>query len=123
MSNTVTTTLIIVVVVAGVLWAIITKILRRSESWTGTIIDKGFSDNVHSNMRNTSMNGNGTNISIGGISMGQQQYVTQSYYIVVKTDTGKEIRWPISEGLYNQFTIGDKLQKDSGTEIPRQIIV
>jgi regulatory protein YycI of two-component signal transduction system YycFG len=97
---------------------------RKGSEWSGTVIDKDVHENVrnnttsrHSNLDNRS----GVQLGTGGprFGMQNQSHVTLSYSIRVNTSDGKEIKWPISEGLYQQIDIGDQLQKDSGTKIPR----
>ncbi len=99
------------------IWLIINYFKKRSMQWTGAVIDKGYTERVHSTR------GRGNSLKVGGIAINQDrgQHVSLNYYIVVQVDGGKELRWSVSEGLYQTINVGDKLSKDSGTMIPRVV--
>ncbi len=99
------------------IWLIISHFKKRSTQWTGTVIDKGYTERVQT----TGSRRGGLKIGGTAISHGGGQHVSLNYYIVVKIDGEKELRWSISEGLYQRISIGDKLSKDSGTMIPRVV--
>lgn len=97
-------------------YSIINGRKQKSASWTGTVVDKSIQEMVH-NRNNQQRSG----ISINGMSLNGNNgsNVTHSYTIVVQPDGGGEqFKWPISSGLYEQLSIGDKLTKRPGTKIP-----
>lgn len=98
-------------------YMIISAKKRKSAVWAGTVIDKNISETVHSAMGNNSGRGGGL-ISFNLGTGNNNQSVTKSYYIIVKTDDGQQINWPISSGFYEQVNIGDGLSKPSGTVVP-----
>lgn len=122
-------TLIIIIILAAFgltgAWLLIRFIRRRTSSWRGTVIDKDFREHIRtaSRSRNQPM-GTGPAINIGGMRIGNplqvnQSHMTMQYFAIVQLDTGKEIRWPISESLYQQINVGDVLVKPSGSTVPR----
>lgn len=129
MANEIIIILVVVVIVAVIGFSIFQKSRRKKEQWTGVVIDKGYSETVRRDTTSrTGFRGSGrVNINIGGIGgmgMGNQnqpRHVSVNYYIVVKTETGEEIKRNVSEGFYQTVDIGDKIAKDSGTTIPKII--
>jgi ABC-type Na+ efflux pump permease subunit len=95
---------------------------KKSSSWKGVVIDKGTREKVRNNTtnRNNSVGPNITigKVSIGGLTNSNQRHVSISYFVVVKTDQGKEINWGISEGLYEKIKVGDEIEKTAGTMTP-----
>ena len=99
------------------LFLIINYFRKRATEWIGIVIDKGTTQSY----RTTSVR-RSPRVNVGPFSLGQNnRHININYYVVVETDSGKEIRWNISEGLYEVVKVGDKLKKDKGTTIPRVI--
>jgi len=122
MSNSTIGILVIAVLVIVIGFVIIQYFRRRSAKWAGSVIDKGFTEHVDRDTVSNRSSQSGSSLKIGGLTIGgnmQQRHVTRSYYIRVQTDEGKEIKWPVSEGLYETIKIGDRLTKEPGTQIPR----
>lgn len=79
---------------------IITLLIKgKKQAWKGTIIDKE---------RNERRDDDTNRIS--------------TYYtIVVKLEDGKEAKIAVDSGRYNQWNVGDKLEKKSGQMWPEKI--
>jgi len=127
MSDTLIFGLVLSFFVLIVIFIIVNNYKRKQSSWTGVVIDKGFDEHIVNNTMTTSRsprnNSAGSNIKIGNISIGgmsnrNQSHVSFKYYIVIKTQEDKELKWSISEGLYEKINLGDTLNKPSGTMIP-----
>lgn len=103
--------------IAVFVWLIVNYFKKRSMQWTGTVIDKGYNERV----RSTGNRGSGLKIGGVAVSHNRGQHVSLDYYIVVKIEGEKELRWSVSEGMYQRINIGDKLSKNSGTMIPQVI--
>ena len=43
------------------------------------------------------------------------------YYLYFKTDTGKEIKYSVAKEVYDNFQIGDKVEKKVGEMIPTKV--
>ena len=116
MSETLIFILIAVIVIGFIGFSLFRSHKQKNSSWSGTVIDKGYDEHVRSNQRRRQ-----PGLRVGGIGIGNinQQHVSVKYYIRVETLAGGELKWPVSEGLYQQINIGDKLSKESGTKIPR----
>ena len=116
--------LIVIILVGAFSFMIIQNFRRKGMQWSGVVIDKNSSENI-SRSQPTVMNNQSSltlgSIRIGGSDFQPQQRINLQYYIIVKTDDGKELRWNVSEGLYQTLNIGDKLKKDSGTMIPEVV--
>ncbi len=114
--------IVIVVIVVGVgLFAIVQYFKRKGMSWSGVVIDKSFTETQVSNSNSRS---SGSTLSVGGfgVNLGQRpQAVNITYYLVVKTDDGKELRWNVGEGLYGTINIGDRLRKSPGSMTPEVV--
>lgn len=109
---------IIVVIGGGIVGlGLYQKKKRKEASWSGSVIDKSIQETVHNN-DNNNYGEKRTGFSIGSNGFNNNTAVTKSYNIKVKTDTGEEISWPISSGMYETLNIGDRLVKNPGTEIP-----
>lgn len=97
-------------------YVIITKIKRKSASWTGTVIDKNVTESVSSNNNTNNNNNSGM-----GITFGANNAVNRHYTIRIKSDGGEEFTWPVGEGFYAAVAVGDRLAKNPGTETPVKI--
>jgi hypothetical protein len=110
---------IFVMVFLGILgFALYSRKQRKDASWSGTVTDKNAQEVVqNSNIPYQNQN-RSFGVTLGGVNnvMGNNQVVTHQYDITVMTDEGKELRWPVSSGMYETVSIGDKLVKRSGTE-------
>lgn len=92
------------------------KIKRKGAQWTGVVIDKNMTESVVRDSlhdRDTNSNG-GLRIGLGGVN----NAVQRSYQLRIRDDAGKEFNWPVGEGVYQSVNVGDKLQKQPGTETP-----
>lgn len=116
----------VAIIILGVFgYSFYKKKQRKDMSWTGVVLDKKIHEHVNDrDDASSSRNGNGTSFSIGGISIGgsNTSSVTHSYSIAVRLDgDGSTLEWPISSGMYEQISIGDKLVKKPGSEVPEII--
>lgn len=93
----------------------IQKIKRKGAQWTGVVIDKNMNESVkqHGSRDRDTIGGNGFSIGIGG-----NNAVRRSYNLRIRDDGGKEFNWPVGEGVYQSVNVGDRLQKQPGTETP-----
>ncbi len=115
-----------IIIVAGVSIAIVGFFVygmysnkkRKEAVWSGIVVDKNILEIAHDN--NSNQNNNGVNLFSMG-NNGSQTTVTHNYSIKVKTESGDQINWPISSGLYEAINIGDKLTKSVGTDVPEII--
>ena len=94
---------------------IIQKIKRKGAQWTGVVIDKNMSEDV---VRDNRRDRNGVGSGGFNISMGNNNAVQRSYRLRIRDDSGKEFNWPVGEGVYQTVTVGDRLQKQPGSETP-----
>lgn len=108
----------VAVFVAILAIVIIQKFKRKGAQWTGVVIDKDMSETVNRNNMNrgNTMGGNNNGISIG-FGNGNNA-VNRSYRLKIRGDDGKEFNWPVGEGFYVSVNVGDRLQKQPGTETP-----
>jgi hypothetical protein len=113
MQNNLVPVIIVAILVIGGVFAIAQYFRRKGMQWSGIVIDKGYTEST--NISNRNFQNGPTTIILGA------QRPNLKYYIVVKTNEGKELRWNVSEGLYQTFNIGDALQKNSGTLIPEVV--
>jgi hypothetical protein len=93
--------LVILVFVAIGGFLLVSYLRRRSSAFEGTITDKDVQEIVN-------------NTKTKGISIGSNN-VQHHYFIKVQTDAGQTIKYPVSEGKYEQAAIGDKVSKSAGT--------
>lgn len=106
-----------VVFVGAVILIIVQKIKRKGAQWTGVVIDKSMTEDVRRGSvydRNNGGGGDGINIRFGGGNTAVQR----SYNLRIRDDGGKEFNWPVGEGMYQSVNVGDRLQKQPGTETP-----
>lgn len=99
--------LILVAVAAIAIFAGVQYVRRLMQEWQGKVTDKDTRVRRHNN-RNRRRRRSGISINSGTTT-------TIEHYIWVETDEGKEIKWKVTEGLYEQVGIGDRVKKDSGT--------
>ena len=103
--------IIIIIAVFGTVIAVLiySAIRRREVSFEGEVIDKNIVETVQTN----DMQGvnNGTGINLGNM----QGYVTLTYKIKVKDNSGKVINYKVSQGKYEIIEIGDRVSKPKGT--------
>lgn len=114
---------VVVLIVGLSIYATVSHFKRKGMQWSGVVLDKG-SREIKSVDR--SPREKQSSLSVGGFTFGggtapAQQTVTYSYFIVVKTDAQEEIKWDISEGLYEVIKVGDRVKKDSGAMTPQII--
>lgn len=102
---------VIVVIGAIVATSLYSKKKRIEAVWSGVIINKDIKEDVHSDSNVNRQN----SVSFG---MADTSSVTHRYLLYVKTDEDKELTWPVTEGLYQSFAIGDRLKKAAGSEYP-----
>jgi len=106
--------IVVIFVVLGIGIVFVVQFLKKKKqtaaSWTGTVVDKEIDEQVHSN--HSSGNDN------SGFNDSHGTYVTHSYNISVRADSGETFEWPISSGFYETVGIGDKLSKPAGTMMP-----
>lgn len=43
------------------------------------------------------------------------------YYLYIKTDEGKDVKYSVNASAYEQFNVGDRLEKKEGEILPRKI--
>lgn len=101
---------IVIVTIAIFSYSLYAKKKRRQDRWSGVVIDKKIEERIHTNDSNSRASGT--------VVFGNNQAVTHSYKITVKTDDGRQLDWPTSSGFYESVQIGDKLTKEVDTEIP-----
>ncbi len=112
---------VVIAIVAFVGFGLYNNKKRKDAVWSGVVVDKNIAEVVHDNNdigNNNQQNGVGL-FSIGNAN--NQMAVTHNYSIKVKTDSGEQINWDISSGLYEAINIGDKLTKASGTDVPEVV--
>ena len=73
---------------------------QKDSSWTGEVIDKKHNQ-------------------VPDIDSDDMQDI---YYIVVKLDNGKEIKSGLSSFSFNDFQIGDRVEKKKGELYPKKIL-
>ena len=119
-------TLVLIVGIIGIIGGVMfmQHRKRKNAQWSGTVIDKDtkkeYIHNTRHSRRNRRRGGSGIGLAgavLAGNSMRRGNY-TLKYYIFVKTDEGEEIKWEVSDGLYEEVNIGDQLKKEPGTTIP-----
>jgi len=103
MQNILFISLFVVVFGGVIVWAIYNAIHRREISFEGVVLDKNMHENVNNNMRQP------------GLVIGNTSTVTHSYTIRVQPDSGKELTYGISSGMYETIKIGDRVSKPHGT--------
>jgi len=92
-----------------IILVIVFAIKRREEVFEGEVTDKNIQETNRMPMNNMGpMNNGGINIMSGG-------GIQHDYYIYVKTDVGKSIKYKISSGMYEIIKIGDRVRKPKGT--------
>ena len=113
----------IVVVIAGVFaWMAIASKKKKDSSWAGIVTDKNIEENIRgatgfNRQDNHTNNPGGLSFNLGTPTT-NQQVVTHTYTVTVKTDSGEELKWDVSSGMYEQIAIGDRLTKPAGTMTP-----
>jgi len=78
------------------------KLVKKSKdsAWKGVVIDK-----KHNQVRDDEY----------------RNKFNHFYYLVVKTDQGKEMKVGLSQQFYDKFKVGDKLEKPKGKLFPQKI--
>jgi hypothetical protein len=86
---------------AGFLFLVI-KIITKSKNsaWKGVIIDK-----KHNEFRNRD----------------NPKRIDHTFYLVVKTDNGREMKVGLSQQMWEKFSVGEKLEKPKGSLWPNKI--
>ncbi len=92
--------LVILVIAIGPYWR------RRSVAFEGTVSDK--------DVKEIEVDNN-TNARAGGVRINLGSNIKHKYIIKVETDSGKKIKWRVSQGKYEIIKIGDRVTKHSGT--------
>lgn len=110
-SNPTALTIAIAIFGAAIVYIIYAKVKRKGASWVGTVVDKNVTESASSSV----------NDNASGLVIGNRNAVNRSYTIRIKSDSGEEFSWPVGEGFYESTNVGDRLQKDSGTETPVKI--
>lgn len=100
-----------------VAWIVYSKIHQRGEAWEGVVIDKHSNTNVVSNP-NSSQN----TVSVGSFNIGSNPTgVQMTYTLEIKTDDGKQISFPVGQGIFDSANIGDRFVKRAGVMEPERI--
>ena len=96
-----------------VVFVIVNYFKKRAAAWEGKVIDKDIRYREPSNVgsRNTS---EGVTISTGQIQP------IPEHYLIVETSSGEKVTLKVSDGIYEEFKVGDPIAKDSGTMIPHK---
>jgi len=85
----------------GFLFIVMKLVLKsKNSSWKGEVIDK-----KHKEIRDSD----------------DHNKMNHFYYLVVKTEEGKEMKVGLSHELWDKFVIGDKLEKPKGKLFPEKM--
>lgn len=81
---------------------IVIRIISKSKnsSWTGSVIDK-----KHNEVRDSD----------------NPNKMNNFYYLVVRTDAGREMKVGLSAQMWNKLAVGDKISKPKGKLYPEKI--
>jgi hypothetical protein len=95
--------LFFLVLVVGFL-SVVAKIIYRGRksAWKGEVVDKLFNERRG--------------------SFEDSDKINQFYTLVFKTDTGQTIKSAVAKSMYDDFSIGDKVEKKSGTNWPQKMV-
>jgi len=97
----------ILAVVLGII--VYSNVKRKGESFEGVVTDK---DIIETQQMNDTSTPGANGINIGNYGNGG---IRHSYRIKVKDDSGKDIKYSISAGMYEIIKIGDRVSKAKGT--------
>jgi hypothetical protein len=86
----------------GFLFIVFRIIIKsKNSSWTGTVIDK-----KHNEVRDSE----------------DSHKMNHFYYLVVKTNEGKEMKVGLSYQLWEAFAVGEKITKPKGKLFPEKVL-
>ncbi len=114
-----------VVVAAVIGYNYYTKKSRSDQSWRGVVIDKNIQEHVQRSDHRTARRSDNFQVNVGGVSLGRRENegtmaVTHQYSIRLRLDgTNEELNWKVSNGFYEEVSIGDTLSKPAGTLTPQ----
>ena len=97
----------ILAVITGLI--VYSRVKRKGESFEGAVTDK---DILETQQMNNASTPGSNGINIGNYGNG---VIRHSYRIKVKDDSGKDIKYNISAGMYEIIKIGDRVSKTKGT--------